>query len=70
MFNMVTLDACTMVSQNMMNRVDKRLRQIMCADEPFGGTIMVMHGDPAQIIVVGANILLVDSRNNIKGTQS
>ena len=39
------LDEFTMISQKMCYCADRRLRQIMCIDKPFGGIVVVMFGN-------------------------
>ena len=59
----MVLDEFTMVGQTTFNIIDKRLHQIMCIYEPFGGVVVVMFGDPAQFPPVGANSLWIDICN-------
>ena len=57
---LIFLDEFTMISQKMLYYTDRRLRQIMCVDKPFGGLVVVMFGDPGQLPPVGSNSLWID----------
>ena len=39
------LDEFTIISQKMLYYTDRRLRQIICINKPFGGIIVVMFGN-------------------------
>eukprot|EP00978_Attheya_sp_CCMP212_P021862 scaffold64252_cov60-Attheya_sp.AAC.1 len=44
---------------------DKRLRQIMCSPEPFGGVTIVLAGDPGQLPPVKGNALWNPAAGNV-----
>lgn len=54
---LIILDEYSMLGQNSLHHMDMRLRQIMVTPEPFGGIVIVLLGDPAQLPPVKANCL-------------
>ena len=57
---LVIMDEFTMISQTLLYRVDKRLRQITTVNKPFGGLVVILIGDPGQLPPVGQNSLWID----------
>ena len=57
---LVVIDEYTMMSQQQLHQVDLRLREIMVDEKKFGGCVVVMFGDPAQLPPVMANSLWTD----------
>ena len=66
---LVALDKFKIMSQTMLSRIDKRLRQIMTIDELFGGAFEVMFVCPDQFPPVGANSLCADICSKIEHIQ-
>ena len=54
---LVVIDEYTMMSQQQLHQVDLRLREIMVDERKFGGCVVAMFGDPAQLPPVMANSL-------------
>ena len=58
---LVIIDEYSMLGQSSLYYIDRRLRQIMVTpDIPFGGIVVVLTGDPAQLPPVLANCLWDD----------
>ena len=45
----VFIDEYTMIRQQLLHYIDQRLRQIISINKPFGGLVIVLYGDPAQL---------------------
>ena len=60
---MIIIDEYSMMGQASLHYANMRLRQIMVTpDIPFGGSVMVLIDDPAQLPPVKANCLWDDER--------
>jgi hypothetical protein len=46
---MIIIDEYSMLRQKELHFANERLKQIMCSDLPFGGLVVVLVGDPAQL---------------------
>eukprot|EP00957_Ditylum_brightwellii_P137769 10502851-Ditylum_brightwellii.AAC.2 len=54
---MLVVDELSMLRQKEIYYLDGRLKQIMCSSLPFGGVIVLLVGDPAQLPHVQGNTL-------------
>ncbi|KAK0417479.1 hypothetical protein QR680_013034 [Steinernema hermaphroditum] len=50
--SVLIIDEASMVSKNILNEMDRKLREIMQNDHPFGGKIMLFGGDFRQVLPV------------------
>ena len=53
----IIIDEFFMLSQTLLSFIDKRLKQIMHNQKPFGGLVIVLVGDPGQLPPVNGNCL-------------
>ncbi len=54
---LIIIDEYSMLSPDNLFYIDSRLKQIMANDDPFGGVVVVLTGDPAQVPPVKAKCL-------------
>ena len=58
----MVIDEHTIISQQQLHQVDLRLKETMVDERKFGGYVIVMVGNPAQMPPVMANSILTDVR--------
>ena len=57
MYGGVILDEFSMLRQKELYFINKRLQEIIQNDLPFGGLVIILSGDPAQLPPVKGNCL-------------